>query len=55
MPTAFKPRSMTIRAMSGFAQPILDSTGTLAPNVALIEKPFSGPSLLRRGSEVLQR
>ncbi len=41
--------------MSGFAHPILDSTETLAAGVALIEKPFSGPALLGKVSEVLRR
>lgn len=32
--------------MSGYAQPVLASQGTLDPDVTLIEKPFSGPALL---------
>jgi PAS domain S-box-containing protein len=47
--------SVRVLFMSGFAQPILDSTQTLASDVTLIEKPFSGPALLGKVSEVLQR
>lgn len=41
--------------MSGFAQPILDSTETLTDGVMLIEKPFSGPALLAKIDQVLGR
>ncbi len=41
--------------MSGFAQPILDSTELLNEDVTLIEKPFAGPALLSKVSEVLRR
>ncbi len=41
--------------MSGFAQPILDSGGHLAEGTTLIEKPFSGPSLLAKIAEILER
>jgi PAS domain S-box-containing protein len=34
--------------MSGYAQPILDSQGTLEPGVTLVEKPFSAPQLLAK-------
>jgi PAS domain S-box-containing protein len=39
--------------MSGYAQPVLASQGTLDPGVTLVEKPFSGPVLLQRVREVL--
>jgi hypothetical protein len=39
--------------MSGYAQPVLASQGTLAEGVALIEKPFSGPGLLAKVRAVL--
>jgi hypothetical protein len=32
--------------MSGYAQPVLTSQGTLQPGVALIEKPFAQDELL---------
>jgi two-component system, cell cycle sensor histidine kinase and response regulator CckA len=32
--------------MSGYAQPVLASQGTLAPGVALLEKPFTAGDLL---------
>jgi len=41
--------------MSGFAQPILDSGGHLDDGMALIEKPFSGPGLLAKVAQVLER
>ncbi|HTR72070.1 MAG TPA: ATP-binding protein [Solirubrobacteraceae bacterium] len=41
--------------MSGFAQPILDSGGHLEEGTTLIEKPFSGPSLLAKIAEILER
>ncbi len=41
--------------MSGFAQPILDSGGHLEQGTTLIEKPFSGPSLLAKIAEILER
>jgi PAS domain S-box-containing protein len=34
--------------MSGYAQPVLASQGTLDPGVTLVEKPFSEPALLDR-------
>ncbi|MFG1611000.1 PAS domain S-box protein [Actinoplanes sp. NPDC049265] len=45
----------TIRVlyMSGYAQPVLASQGTLDPGVILVEKPFSETSLLTRIREVL--
>ncbi|HYL52804.1 MAG TPA: PAS domain S-box protein [Acidimicrobiia bacterium] len=39
--------------MSGYAQPILASQGTLDPGVVLLEKPFTEQSLLGRVREVL--
>jgi PAS domain S-box-containing protein len=41
--------------MSGFAQPILDSGGHLEDGMALIEKPFSGPGLLAKVAQILER
>jgi PAS domain S-box-containing protein len=45
--------SLRVLLMSGFAQPILDSGGHLAPGTVLIEKPFSGPGLLAKVAEIL--
>ena len=39
--------------MSGYAQPVLASQGTLEPGVTLVEKPFTEPSLLDRIRAVL--
>jgi PAS domain S-box-containing protein len=39
--------------MSGYAQPVLASQGTLDPGVILLEKPFSEPGLLERVRAVL--
>lgn len=39
--------------MSGYARPVLASQGRLAPDVALIEKPFSERELLTKAGEVL--
>jgi CheY-like chemotaxis protein len=39
--------------MSGYAQPVLASQGTLDPGVILVEKPFSEPALLDRVRSVL--
>jgi CheY-like chemotaxis protein len=39
--------------MSGYAQPVLASQGTLDPGVTLVEKPFSEPALLARVRDVL--
>ncbi len=41
--------------MSGFAQPILDSGGHLDAGMTLIEKPFSGPALLAKVAQILER
>ncbi len=47
--------STRVLFMSGFAQPILDSGGHVEDGVALIEKPFSGSSLLAKVGDVLNR
>jgi hypothetical protein len=47
--------SLPVLFMSGFAQPILDSTELLEEGFELIEKPFSGPALLVKIEEVLGR
>jgi PAS domain S-box-containing protein len=47
--------SMRVLLMSGFAQPILDSGGHLDAGMALIEKPFSGPGLLAKVAQTLER
>ena len=41
--------------MSGFAQPALGSAGTLSPEVALLDKPFTEPTLLARVRQVLEK
>ena len=40
--------------MSGFAHTALGATGTLAPEVALLDKPFTEPALLARVRQVLE-
>jgi FixJ family two-component response regulator len=40
--------------MSGFAQPALAASGTLAPEIALLDKPFNEPMLLARVRQVLE-
>jgi len=40
--------------MSGFAQPALGANGTLPPGVALLDKPFTEPTLLARVRQVLE-
>jgi PAS domain S-box-containing protein len=47
--------SVRVLFMSGFAQPILDSTEQLGDGVPLIEKPFSGQVLLAKVNQVLRR
>ena len=47
--------SLRVLLMSGFAQPILDSGGHLDEGMTLIEKPFSGPSLLAKIAQILER
>ena len=39
--------------MSGFAQPALAATGSLPPDLALLDKPFNEPTLLARIRQVL--
>jgi FixJ family two-component response regulator len=39
--------------MSGYARPVLANTGTLAPGVTLLEKPFSETALLAAVRQVL--
>ncbi len=46
---------LRVLLMSGFAQPILDSGGHLDEGMTLIEKPFSGPSLLAKIAQILDR
>jgi PAS domain S-box-containing protein len=41
--------------MSGFAQPILDSGGHLDEGTVLMEKPFSGPVLLAKVAQIVER
>jgi two-component system, cell cycle sensor histidine kinase and response regulator CckA len=41
--------------MSGYAQPVLGTQGTLAEGVILLEKPFSEPTLLAKVRESLDR
>ena len=54
------PRLVAIRPdlrvlyMSGFAQPALAANGTLAPGLALLDKPFTEPALLARVRQVLE-
>ena len=47
--------TLRVLLMSGFAQPILDSGGHLDKGMILIEKPFSGPSLLAKIAQILDR
>jgi PAS domain S-box-containing protein len=47
--------SVRVLLMSGFAQPILDSGGHLDAGMAFIEKPFSGPQLLAKVAQILER
>jgi PAS domain S-box-containing protein len=46
---------LRVLLMSGFAQPILDAGGHLEDGVAFIEKPFSGPQLLAKIDQTLNR
>jgi CheY-like chemotaxis protein len=46
--------SIRVMFMSGFAQSILDSGDRLDAGVVLIEKPFTGPSLLASVGQVLK-
>jgi len=47
--------SVRVLFMSGFAEPILDAGGHLDAGVLLIEKPFSGPALLTKIAQILER
>ena len=47
--------SLRVLLMSGFAQPILDSGGHLDAGMEFVEKPFSGPSLLAKVAQTLER
>jgi two-component system, cell cycle sensor histidine kinase and response regulator CckA len=47
--------STRVLFMSGFAEPILDAGGHLDAGMALIEKPFSGPALLTKIAQILDR
>jgi two-component system, cell cycle sensor histidine kinase and response regulator CckA len=47
--------SLRVLLMSGFAQPILDSGGYLDGGMTLIEKPFSGPSLLAKIAQTIEQ
>jgi signal transduction histidine kinase len=47
--------SVRVLLMSGFAQPILNSGGHLDAGTALIEKPFTGPELLAKVAQTLDR
>jgi CheY-like chemotaxis protein len=49
---AVKP-GIEVLFMSGYARPVLASQGRLDPNVALVEKPFSGAELLAQAGQVL--
>jgi PAS domain S-box-containing protein len=50
--SALRP-GVRVLYMSGYAEPVLTSQGTLPPEVALIEKPFSQLDLLRIVRDVL--
>jgi two-component system, cell cycle sensor histidine kinase and response regulator CckA len=47
--------TLRVLLMSGFAQPVLDSGGQLDAGMTLIEKPFSGPSLLAKIAQVIEQ
>jgi signal transduction histidine kinase len=47
--------SIRVMFMSGFAQPVLGSSGHLDPGVVLVEKPFSGATLLAKVGQALER
>jgi two-component system, cell cycle sensor histidine kinase and response regulator CckA len=47
--------SLRVLLMSGFAQPILDSGGHLDAGMEFIEKPFSGPGLLAKIAQIIER
>jgi PAS domain S-box-containing protein len=47
--------SLRVLLMSGFAQPILDAGGHLDAGMAFIEKPFTGPGLLAKVAQIIER
>lgn len=47
--------SIRVLLMSGFAQPVLDSGGHLDTGITLIEKPFTGPSLLAKIAQIIEQ
>jgi two-component system, cell cycle sensor histidine kinase and response regulator CckA len=47
--------SLRVLLMSGFAQPILDAGGHLDADMAFIEKPFTGPALLAKVAQIIER
>jgi signal transduction histidine kinase/CheY-like chemotaxis protein len=49
---AIKP-GIEVLFMSGYARPVLASQGSLEPNVALVEKPFSEAEILSQAGQVL--
>jgi CheY-like chemotaxis protein len=49
---AIKP-GIEVLFMSGYARPVLASQGSLEPNVALVEKPFSEAELMSQAGQVL--
>ncbi len=50
--TELRPELLVVY-MSGYAQPVLASNGSLDPDVRLIEKPFSAPALLAKVRKAL--
>jgi hypothetical protein len=46
-------RASAKEILSGFGQPALAANGTLAPEIALLDKPFNEPTLLSRIRQVL--
>jgi two-component system, cell cycle sensor histidine kinase and response regulator CckA len=47
--------AIRVLLMSGFAQPVLDSGGHLEAGMTLIEKPFTGPSLLAKIAQIIEQ
>jgi PAS domain S-box-containing protein len=47
--------SLRVLLMSDFAQPILDAGGHLDADMAFIEKPFTGPGLLAKIAQIIER
>ena len=50
---AIRP-AVPVLYMSGYAQDVLASQGTLDPGVTLLEKPFTEAALLAKAREVLE-